>query len=339
MKFNAGKASLLAALTGLMVFGTLILGNSRSVSATTSPDSCDQEFTYNPDEDSDSFLSFSETNNRVQIDFNGENDDRDQVIITAGTGYLLTSVKWENENGSWSNYSVSNPTTTINVNGNNDNNRIDEVEVKVKKVCSTPTPVPSVNVDVCHQDGQSGNYSDIAVSVHSVDDANGLNGHGNHDGDVWAPFTYNNVQYPGQGNYGDFDFEDCSQEDGDSTPIPTPMPSPSPTPEDCEGQCPTPSATPTPEPTPTPGDLCTNMDGFQGNIPDGWFQINTDSTFCRQFQYGGAPTPPPATAGQVLGASTMAATGGFMETLYQAIMGLGGILTLKGLKKGKKASR
>jgi len=70
----------------------------------------------------------------------------------------------------------------------------------------------TVKVLVCHQDGQSGNYSAVDVSVHSVDDANGLNGHGDHEGDAWKGFTFDGVEYPGQ-NEGFFDThsgEDCS---------------------------------------------------------------------------------------------------------------------------------
>lgn len=48
------------------------------------------------------------------------------------------------------------------------------------------------------------------------------------------------------------------------------------------------------------------------------------------------------TGGQILGASTLAATGTFTETFYQVIMGIGGTLTtfgIKGLKKAKKTSK
>ena len=56
------------------------------------------------------------------------------------------------------------------------------------------------------------------------------------------------------------------------------------------------------------------------------------------------PTPGPTnssteTNGQVLGASTMATTGGFEENLYLSIMGLGAILTFKGIKKTYSSNR
>ena len=92
-----------------------------------------------------------------------------------------------------------------------------------------------------------------------------------------------------------------------------------------------PDSTPTPEST--PGDQCDNVEGFQANVPDNWFQL-PDSKICRQFQYGGPPPPPEvSTQGQVLGTSIMAGTGSFDGVLYQAIMGLGAVLTSFGLKK------
>jgi hypothetical protein len=45
------------------------------------------------------------------------------------------------------------------------------------------------------------------------------------------------------------------------------------------------------------------------------------------------------TGGQVLGASTMAGTGTFDVTLYEVIMGVGGILTFIGIKNLKKAEQ
>src|SRR4030042_2107275 len=111
----------------------------------TGQDSCQQETLFTVDEDNDSFLSFLETGNRVQVDFNGGSDDRNQAIITAGSGYQIMTVRYDNENfgTSWINFSVTNPTTTINLAGTSDSTRIDKVEVKVKKVCASPSPSPS----------------------------------------------------------------------------------------------------------------------------------------------------------------------------------------------------
>lgn len=56
-----------------------------------------------------------------------------------------------------------------------------------------------VNVNVCHATGSNTNpYNLITVAVHSVDDANGLNGHGTHEGDAWMSFEFEGVIYPGQ---------------------------------------------------------------------------------------------------------------------------------------------
>jgi hypothetical protein len=80
----------------------------------------------------------------------------------------------------------------------------------------------------------------------------------------------------------------------------------------------TPTATPSETPTATPTPVSTP------GLTDAGPPINN-----------GGP------AGQVLGTSTsaMAATGSFAETLYQAIMGLGGILSLKGFKKLKVSKK
>jgi len=189
---------------------------------------------------------------------------------------------------------------------------------------ATATASPTtVKVDVCHQDGQSGNYSHINVSVSSVNDATGLNGHGDHEGDVWAPFIFNDVSYPGQGDYQNFDFEDCDHEGGQPTSTPTGTPSP--TIDPCiERQCPT----PTPDP-----DVCANIEGVQLNVP-GDLHLDASGKNCVAYEFGG---PQPGGNGQVLGASTMAETGGFAENLYLAIMTLGGLFTSKGLKNFKKA--
>jgi len=115
-----------------------------------------------------------------------------------------------------------------------------------------PTPVPTeeptaepteeqpevVKVDVCHvPPGNPANAHIINVSVHSVNDANGLNGHGNHGLDSWEGFTYDGVNYPGQGDFPG----PC----GEQPPEPTPTRPPTEPPCD-------PAACPTPEVTPTP---------------------------------------------------------------------------------------
>lgn len=229
------------------------------------------------------------------------------------------------------------------------------------------------SVVVCHRDGQSGNYSKITVSVHSVNDANGLNGHGNHSGDVWAPFTYNNVNYSGHGNYGSFNFSNCTLL-GTSTPTSTATSQPTPTatatsvPTSTATSQPTessqpsstpsvdPSATPTGESTSTPeatasatpnGDICANLDGIQLTMPDEYHHDN-DKVNCLKFELGGPP-PPSNTGGsqvlgasttgtgKVLGASTMAGTGAVEDSIFYSLFSLGSLLTSFGImKNGKK---
>lgn len=73
--------------------------------------------------------------------------------------------------------------------------------------------ISAVDVTVCHRTGSATNpYTHNVVSVHSVDDATGLNGHGNHPEDAWLPFVFNDVQYPGQnaGLFGTLIGEDCN---------------------------------------------------------------------------------------------------------------------------------
>lgn len=111
-------------------------------------DNCNQETTFTVDENDESHLTFSESGNRVDVDFNGNENDRNQAIITAGSGYQIITVKYDTEtnNTNWINFSVNNPTTTINLSGNSDSTRIDKVEVKVKKVCATPTATATPTV-------------------------------------------------------------------------------------------------------------------------------------------------------------------------------------------------
>jgi hypothetical protein len=128
--------------------------------------------------------------------------------------------------------------------------------------------------------------------------------------------------------------------DPSSTPTPSPTPSssdtPSPTPEE--------SGSPTPTSTLNP-DLCTNIDGVQTSVPDG-MHINATGHECVNYELGGAPAPQGGSAAQVLGtstttvsssqvlgANTMGGAGSFDSMLYQAIMGLGGIITSFGIKK------
>jgi len=69
-----------------------------------------------------------------------------------------------------------------------------------------------VNVSVCHYNPGNGGVI-VVVAVQSVDDANGLNGHGTHGNDSWASFEFGGVTYPGQGDVGNCQSEEEPEED------------------------------------------------------------------------------------------------------------------------------
>jgi hypothetical protein len=100
-----------------------------------------------------------------------------------------------------------------------------------------------------------------------------------------------------------------------------------------------PDSTPSPSPTATPsnGDVCLNLDGIQTSVPSD-LHLGADGTSCVSFSVPGVPESP-AVGGQVLGASTMAGAGSFAESLYMAIMGLGGTLSTAGFVLSKKLSK
>lgn len=99
-----------------------------------------------------------------------------------------------------------------------------------------------VNVVVCHHTGSQDNpYTYNNVSVHSVDDARGLNGHGLHIEDAWKSFVFDGVTYPGQNEYlfGTVIDDNCNLI---TTGTPTPTDTPTATPTEC--CCPTPTPRP-----------------------------------------------------------------------------------------------
>lgn len=113
-----------------------------------------------------------------------------------------------------------------------------------------------LKVDVCHATGSNTNpYVLNSVAVHSVDDATGLNGHGDHPDDAWLPFTFEGVEYPGQntGLFGTIINKDCSL----VVPTATSMP-PTNTPTDTPTSTPSPTFTLPPVMTDTPTNTPTN---------------------------------------------------------------------------------
>ena len=84
--------------------------------------------------------------------------------------------------------------------------------------------------------------------------------------------------------------------------------------------------------TPPTTDVCANIDGDQAGVPDG-LHLDASGLNCVAFQLGGPPPPSPATAGQVLGASTLGATGAAEENIFLALFALGSILVGTGVRK------
>jgi hypothetical protein len=142
---------------------------------------------------------------------------------------------------------------------------------------------PETKVTVCHATASESNpYTKNVVSVKSVDDATGLNGHGDHDGDAWHSFSFQDVIYPGQNEslFGEAFDGDCDpiEEEPTATLEPTDEPTatlaptetfaPTETPLDdtptatLVGETPTPTATTQegkPTPTVTPTDAATEI--------------------------------------------------------------------------------
>ena len=108
----------------------------------------------------------------------------------------------------------------------------------------------------------------------------------------------------------------CSEcDEFDEEPTPTPIP----------------SEEPTPEVGSQDGDVCANIDGIQTSVP-GDLHLDASGRNCVAFELGGAPPPPPAT-GQVLGATTLGATGAAEENIFFALFALGSILSGVGVRK------
>lgn len=115
------------------------------------------------------------------------------------------------------------------------------------------------------------------------------------------------------------------------TPVPTDSP--------CDGDCNEPTSTPIATETPN-GDVCANIDGIQTSVPEGK-HLDASGKNCVEFGVPGVPqtTDSSIGGGQVLGTSTMAATGAVSDALFNSIFTLGSLLTSFGImKNGKKKS-
>lgn len=156
----------------------------------------------------------------------------------------------------------------------------------VRPPTNTPRPDP-VSVDVCHATASDGNpFVLITVSVHSVDDANGLNGHGGHEGDSWLSFVFDGVTYPGQGEFPG----GCGDEGEDPTATPTYVPTYTPTatlvPDDTPTNTPEPTATYLPAATREPEPECESEGVYRMvtlidlQAPDWYWGVGTRNGTC-----------------------------------------------------------
>ena len=64
----------------------------------------------------------------------------------------------------------------------------------------------TLKIDVCHATSSATNpYVLVNVSINSVETAQNVGGHGSHAEDAWEPYTYDGVDYPGQGDMSNCD--------------------------------------------------------------------------------------------------------------------------------------
>jgi membrane peptidoglycan carboxypeptidase len=220
--------------------------------------------------------------------------------------------------------------------------------------------VVQTSVRLCHATGNGGFVSN-SPNISGTGGNLNLQGHegaGIHVSDIIPPFHWSDNEttysYAGK-NWNSTNGAIWAANCGNATPTvsssPSPSASPSPSPSASPSSSPSaspsssPSATPeessTPSPTPTAtpsnGDVCLNIDGIQTSVPSD-LHLGADGTSCVSFSVPGVPESP-AVGGQVLGASTMATAGSFAESLYMAIMGLGGTLSTAGFVLSKKLSK
>jgi len=110
---------------------------------------------------------------------------------------------------------------------------------------------------------------------------------------------------------------ECDEFDGEPTPTPIP------------------SEEPTPEVGSQDGDVCANIDGIQTSVP-GDLHLDASGKNCVAWGQSGPPVrndEGTGTGGQVLGASTLGATGVAEENIFYALFALGSILAGVGARK------
>lgn len=155
-----------------------------------------------------------------------------------------------------------------------------------------------LKIDVCHKDGRSGNYSLINVNINSVEDAQNVGGHGNHDGDAWASFTFGGVNYAGRG-----DMSNCNDtEEPTATLTSTALPTATNTIEPTATGTLEATATLPPEVTPTatpvdigvPGCMTVGNENYDPNATvhdQSYCHVNPPSEWCTDLLEGRADQP------------------------------------------------
>ncbi len=219
------KKILLGLLSLFSIFLLSLLFRPKvDIALATQPEQCNNVTTYSyynlEDKHSDEGQLVNDSRVNITLsDFRtpsgSGNDGFYKISVDAKTGYQVTSVKLSVDHDGHSDLyeyatgDISNFDPPFTGSGN-DSNRITEVKVQVKKVCG--------KVNICHKDGQSGNFSAIRV-----DDNGGVwEGHSTHVNDFLYTGPVGENQQPttnswcGNNQPGDV----CSNIDGKQTEIP-----------------------------------------------------------------------------------------------------------------------
>jgi hypothetical protein len=251
-----------AALLFAMV-GVALAWQAPTVRANCAPDANHYDFTITLAQESDYNMEWSFGPSGPWTAFVGKQGDND-LVTPRGTGDLF--VRWASDHGSirhaTPNSGLCNPPTPSPTPPPTPTaSAIESFQGETATPTVAPTPTPSeLKVTLCHAtDSDTNPYVVITVSINSVADATGVNGHGTHTGPIWysdipkhtqwgdiiPSFSYGSVNYPGLNWTAD---GQAIWNNGCNIPTPTATPTEAPTATPTEA----PTATPTEAPTATP---------------------------------------------------------------------------------------
>lgn len=362
MKLNKLFGKVLAIFT-VLLFVVLSLSSSMFVKTTsaTNVDTCGEDFTYG--------WNLANTNvddNRVTINVHSS-DSNQTISVTAKTGYQVIDLDLDdNGTGNGNDYSGGNRDHF----NPSDLGTIYRYKVEIEKVCATATATATsttspAKVYVCKYVGTPGvnetlqtGQNPIEVSVNAIPNGWSIGAYfSDQQGRSYVLATVPQSPAPNASN--------CPQNGtptatatatstsnatatatSTSVATATATATATSTSQPCDGDCNEPTSTPTSTPvaTETPNsDLCANIDGIQYSVPEGK-HLDASGKNCVEFGVPGVPESGigggevlGASKGQVLGASTMAGTGAVTDAFFNAIFGLGSLLTSFGImKNGKK---